>query len=392
MGKDKPVSIYRDIFEQSRDAIFVINPKDGRIVEVNPNAEKLAFAVRTNLIDKPIGNALFPSLHRAIAGLIPIAAKSSEFIKADLTIQMPDDSSKSFHAEAFALNSADDSRVCVSFRATATLATSIESGPLDARIKQQAGEIEELQSQIMQLEKMASLGGLVAGVAHEINTPLGALRSNTDTFLRLANKVRDFLMERNQPGDAELLELLDRLHEPAQVSETAVERIVRIVNSLRSYARIDKPEMEEVDINEGIESTLTLVHHDLKNRVALSKEFASLPPVQCYPNQLNQAFLNILVNASHAISENGEIRIRTYRVDDYHIGVSISDTGTGIEPELLDKIFLPGFTTKRAEHGTGLGLSIVHQIVEQHHGRIDVHSEVGKGTTINIVLPIKQPE
>lgn len=392
MEIDDSKNLYKKIFEQSCDAVIVIDAHSGRIVELNAKAARLAGLHRNDLIGQPFHKVLFASLHEAMAPLIQQALKQNTVCECELSLQLPEGESVPTRACAYALSGKDTSYVCLSFSSLSTFIFSDSGGTPTAKIRQQAWEIRGLQSQMVQLEKMASLGSLMAGVAHEINTPLGALRSNTDTFLRLLRKVRDALVERQQASDAELLDLLNRLDEPAQVSETAAERIVRIVNSLRSYARIDKPEMELADIHEGIESTLTLVHHELKNRVEVRKEYTALPLIQCYPNQLTQVFLNLLVNASHAIGDRGVIRIVTRMVDDGHISIAITDTGTGIKPELMDRIFNPGFTTKGAEHGTGLGLSIVHKIVEQHHGRIDVQSEVGRGTTVTIILPIEQPE
>ena len=171
-----------------------------------------------------------------------------------------------------------------------------------------------------------------------------------------------------------------------RVIATGTERVTGIVRSLRRFARLDEAELKEVDIHEAIDNTLPLVHHDLKNRIEVVKEYGDIPPIVCYPSRLNQVFLNLLVNASHAIEGKGEIRIRTV-LQEERVRVSIQDSGVGIPQENLDKVFDPGFTTKGVGVGTGLGLSICYQIVQDHRGKIQVKSEVGKGTTFTVILP-----
>jgi signal transduction histidine kinase len=157
--------------------------------------------------------------------------------------------------------------------------------------------------------------------------------------------------------------------------------------SLRKFSRLDEAEIQKADIHEGIDSTLTLVHHELKNKVDVIKEYGDIPPINCYPNQLNQVFMNLIVNAAHAIEGKGHIRIKTF-VDRKNLTIEISDTGKGIPPEDLKRIFDPGFTTKGVGVGTGLGLAISYRIVKDHNGKLEVESEVGKGTKLRVVLPI----
>ena len=251
-------------------------------------------------------------------------------------------------------------------------------------------QIEALQAQLLQSEKMAGLGQLLAGVAHEINTPLAALVSNNDLFIRSFVKLRAILTDpampesiRTHPNLQSLLEHIGGLNE---INKTAAERIMNLVGTLRSFARTDKPEKVCVGIQEGIESSLTLVQHELKNRIKVKKEFASLPDVCCYPNQLNQVILNMLVNAAHAIEGEGTITVQT-RTENGEVVISISDTGKGIPEDIRDRIFEPGFTTKGESKGTGLGLSIARRIMEEHGGSITFTSEVGRGTTFTIRLP-----
>jgi len=263
---------------------------------------------------------------------------------------------------------------------------------LESRVEARTIELREKQSQLVQAEKMASLGNLVAGVAHEINTPLGALKSNNDLFIRSIRKLKDGLGPIEDTatinGNITVAKLFENIESLNSVNETASRRIVEIVNSLRNFARLDQADKDRVDIHEGIDNTLTLVNHRLKNRVEIIKEYGNLPKINCFPNQLNQVFMNILVNASQAIEGKGEIHITT-TVNGPSVEISFADNGSGIPKDQLDKIFDPGFTTKGAGVGTGLGLSIVHQIIDAHQGQIHVDSTAGQGTVFTFVIPIE---
>jgi two-component system, NtrC family, sensor kinase len=238
-------------------------------------------------------------------------------------------------------------------------------------------------SQLIQSEKMAALGLLVAGVAHEINTPMGAIHSNNDIMTRAVGKVRKLL----EPApDKEVRRLLDILGEICRNNEIATERIMNIVRSLKNFARLDEAERKKVNIHEGIESTLSLLRHQLKNRIRIVKCFGDIPEIECYPNELNQVFMNILVNAAQAIKHRGEITVKTWREGD-RVKIAISDTGVGIPPENLSKVFDPGFTTKGVGLGTGLGLSICYKIIQDHRGTIEAESSK-QGTTFTISIPL----
>jgi two-component system NtrC family sensor kinase len=251
-------------------------------------------------------------------------------------------------------------------------------------------ELRDAQAQLVQSEKMASLGMLVAGIAHEINTPVGAISSMHDTLIRAVEKLRTAL-DRQHPGmvDAspEVQSALKLVQEANRVIENGAERVTTIVRRLRSFARLDEAELKKVDVHEGIEDTLTLIHHELKHSITVNREYGAIPPIACYPGRLNQVFLNLLNNARQAISGKGEITIRTYVQDD-QVHIAFKDSGSGIPPQHLKKIFDPGFTTKGVGVGTGLGLSICYQIVRDHRGEIRVESEVGSGTTFTVILPM----
>ncbi len=249
--------------------------------------------------------------------------------------------------------------------------------------------LRETQSQLAQSEKMASLGTLVAGIAHEINTPIGAVSSMHDTLFRTLEKLKA-IIETKFSGDHEeisqLMASLKIIDDANKVIRPGTERVINIVRRLRSFARLDEAELKIVDIHEGIEDTLTLIHHELKHDITVHRNYGDIPAISCFPGQLNQVFLNLFINARQAIKGKGEITITTSS-DDTKILITITDTGEGITAENLGRVFDPGFTTKGVGIGTGLGLSICYQIIQDHRGEIRVESEVGKGTTFTIFLP-----
>ena len=249
--------------------------------------------------------------------------------------------------------------------------------------------LRETQAQLVQSEKMASLGSLVAGIAHELNTPIGAVNSMHHTLIRAFGNIRDAMdnatlsQEDREQVFQRNFEAIDNAN---RVIGSGTDRVMNIVRRLRSFARLDEAELKTVDIHEGIEDTLTLIHHEIKHRITVVRNYGDLPQIACFPGQLNQVFLNLLNNARQAIVGDGTITITTERLKD-KIRIKIADTGSGIKPEHLVRIFEPGFTTKGVGVGTGLGLSICYKIIQKHLGSIEVESEVGKGTTFTITLP-----
>ena len=243
-----------------------------------------------------------------------------------------------------------------------------------------------VQAQLVQAEKMASLVQLVAGVAHELNTPIGTLKSNHDLFIRAIKRLRAELETKAMSEEAErVFRTLDELN---RVNQDACSRVTTIVESLRRFARLDEAELQRADLHECIETTLTLMGHLLRDRIQVVREFGEIPEITCYPDRLNQAIMNVLTNAAQAIEDRGEIRIRTYREDD-SVVIQIADTGVGIPPERLGRIFDPKLRTKGVKVGMGLGLCISYQIIQEHNGTIDVESRVGEGTTVAIALPVE---
>jgi len=267
-------------------------------------------------------------------------------------------------------------------------------GQKNSDLEEAMAQLKEAQQQLVMSEKMASLGNLVAGVAHEINNPVGAVRSAADTSVRSVDIVRKQLEASDDidtlRADKRFQTALEILGSNNDITVTASERITTIVQSLKNFARLDESEFQEADIHEGLDSTLTLLHHEIKRRIEVVKEYGDdIPRIQCYPNQLNQVFMNLLSNASHAIDGEGRITIRTRAAGD-NVVIELEDTGRGISKENVAKVFDPGFTTKGVGVGTGLGLSITYNIVQKHNGRIEVESEPGRGTTMRLTFPVSQ--
>lgn len=237
-------------------------------------------------------------------------------------------------------------------------------------LKKALKELQETQLQLINSEKMASLGQLVAGVAHEINTPLASIKSNNEIASKLIGKM-----------DGENKDLLTEM---ANIDKEAIARINGLVVSLRKFVRLDEAELQSADINKELDLTLDLIRHETKNRIDIVKNYGDIPSVKCYPNMLNQVFMNILVNAAQSIKGKGSITIDTDFVNNNLI-VKIKDTGCGIEEP--EKIFFAGYTTKGVGVGTGLGLAISQKIIEKHNGKIDVKTKLGVGSEFVITIP-----
>lgn len=276
---------------------------------------------------------------------------------------------------------------------------------MNSKLEQAYTELQQTQSQVMQQEKMASIGQLAAGVAHEINNPMGFISSNLSSLGKYMEKISAFnaaLVEAvNSTGDSATLDKLNDLRKKMKIdfilgdisgllaeSRDGAERVRRIVQDLKSFSHVDEVQCKPFSVNECLTSTLNMARNEIKYIADVEQDYdPDLPLLNCYPQQLNQVFMNILVNAAHAMESHGVIAIKTTRESD-DIVVRISDTGKGIAPENLNRIFEPFFTTKEVGKGTGLGLSISYDIVKKHGGVMTVESEVGIGTTFTIRLPL----
>ena len=259
---------------------------------------------------------------------------------------------------------------------------------LEVRVEERTKELQEAQAQLMQSEKLKSLGQLVAGVAHELNNPIGFVHANLQLMDEFIEKLTD---AQEQGQDATryreaITKLLSR-------SREGTERVKQIVQDLRTFSRMDQADLQSANLSEEIDRTLALMEPRFKGVVEVVRDYESLPEVRCYPGQLNQVFLNLLMNACDVLEETGggTITIRT-RPAPRGVRLEFADTGPGIPPEVQSRIFDPFFTTKEVGKGTGLGLSLSHGIVERHGGRLSVESSPETGTTFVLDLPLEAPE
>jgi signal transduction histidine kinase len=240
-------------------------------------------------------------------------------------------------------------------------------------------------------EKMASLGQLVAGLTHEFNTPIGAIRSMKNTQSKAVMKLKTALEKREKntaKKDHEIRKLMEIILAAEQLIDQGTQRLNEIITNLKNFARLDESETTKADIHEGLDSVLVLIKHDLLKNIEVVRQYGEIPPFVCQPRKLNQVFFNILKNACQAIEDKGRITITT-SLKENMVHVAIGDTGKGIKQEELESIFDPGFTTKGSVVRTRLGLSICYQIIDEHHGKIDVESQPGKGSVFTVILPTK---
>jgi len=282
------------------------------------------------------------------------------------------------------------------------------------KLTQTLQELQNTQSQLIQSEKMSSLGQMVAGIAHEINNPVNFISGNLEHTNIYAKDLLDLvdIYRQEYPQQTELVAakvsaidldfIIQDFPQLLSSMKMGADRIREIILSLRNFSRLDEAEIKPVDIHQGIENTLLILNNRCKQKIEIIKNYGDLPLVECYPAQLNQVFMNILANAIDALEElqvnklnledatfTPKIIIRTRKIDADYIQVCIEDNGFGIAPEIKEKLFDPFFTTKPVGKGTGLGLSICYQIVAKHGGKIDVSSQVGQGTEFAIALPLK---
>lgn len=271
-------------------------------------------------------------------------------------------------------------------------------------------ELKSSQSQLVQSEKMASLGQMVAGVAHEINTPLGYVHNNIELFLERQRQQAAALdgyalllrlIESGTSSEEVLAQQLERVRQmhaelgdgtetEALLGDTlyGIGQIAELVTSLKNFSRVDRTMTDDVDINDCLETTLKIAHNSLKHHVTVIRQYGDIPLVNGMPSKLNQVFLNLITNAAQAIEQQGRLLLRTYAENDY-LHVVIEDSGKGIPAAVLPKIFDPFFTTKPVGQGTGLGLAISYRIIQEHGGDIRVASREGVGTRFVIRLPLR---
>jgi hemerythrin-like metal-binding protein len=272
-------------------------------------------------------------------------------------------------------------------------------------LKQLNQKLESAHTQLLQSEKMASIGQLAAGVAHEINNPVGFVNSNLGTLGRYMMNMFEVIKAYETaearvgggtcPEVAEMKKkvdfayLMEDIPSLLKESQDGLARVKRIVQDLKDFSHVDESNWQMANLEQGMDSTLNVVNNEIKYKAQVVRQYAGLPDIECMPSQLNQVFMNLLVNAAQAIEKNGSITVRSGKEGEM-VWMEVEDTGKGIPAEHLSRIFDPFFTTKPVGKGTGLGLSLSYGIVQKHHGRIEVHSEVGKGSRFRVWVPLQQ--
>ena len=271
-----------------------------------------------------------------------------------------------------------------------TASASAELQAAQQEVQRLRAKLGDMDRQLVYTQKMATLGALVAGIAHEIKTPTGAINSMQDTLTRAVCKLKRSL-DTSCPGLAAenkgVRLALRAIEDANRVIGSGSDRTLEIVRRIRKFARMDLDERQQTDLHSELDDTLLLIHHQLKERVQVVKQYGEIPQVLCNTGKINQVLLNVLVNASQAIAEQGTITIST-TADQDTVKVVIQDTGCGVPDELIERVFETGFTTKKVGVGTGLGLSICRQIMSEHNGTFELQSQQGVGTTVTVSLPV----
>jgi signal transduction histidine kinase len=285
------------------------------------------------------------------------------------------------------------------------------------KLEQVLSRLKHTQAQILQSQKMSSIGQLAAGIVHEINNPTGYVSSNLKTLSDYQEDMKKILllyqdlvkrfqevgirddslgqftdqikMIQNEYNQLDMDHILQDATDLIQESREGIERIKRIISDLKDFTHPEVDELQFMDINRIIDSTLNIVWNEIKYKAIVEKDYGVLPQVRCYPRQLNQVFMNVLMNAAQAIERKGVINVST-RSENGHVWIKISDTGRGIPRENIPKVFDPFYTTKEVGEGTGLGLNVAYDIIKKHDGTIVVYSDAGKGSTFTIRIPVDQ--
>lgn len=410
------LSLFRNLIDNSSDAIMVVDPKTQRLLDFNDTLCKTLGYSRKELLTmtpadfdpslspdtvhiieeqfRQSGGAHFEGKHRR---------KDGSTFPVELRIKL------AYFDKPYAITIASDitERKCAEKKLSEHLQRITAE---HAQLVEANRQLAQAQSQLLQSEKMAAIGLLAAGVAHEINNPVGYVNSNLGTLGKYLADI--FVVVDKSETIGELVKVdnplldelrkfkatinLDHIREDTKAliaeSQQGLERVKKIVLDLNEFSHANSVDQWEwADVHHGLNSTLNIVWGELKYKCEVVKEYGTLPKIFCLPAQLNQVFMNLLVNAAQSIEVRGKITLRTGQEGD-NVWIEVSDTGKGIHAEDISRLFDPFFTTKPVGKGTGLGLSVSYKIVEKHHGKIEVHSEIGKGSTFRVWLPVQQPD
>ncbi len=396
------------------NVVWSITPDTYATIYLNPSAEKLyGHSVADFIADS---NLWFATVHpddRERVGACMPDIMQKGVLDIEYRIVRPDGEIRWIHDHVHAIFDQQGKALSLNGLGTdITLSRQAEIQLQKSHDELQAAysKLQHAQSQLLQSEKMASIGQLAAGVAHEINNPIGYVYSNLGSLQKYLDelfkvvdayeKVEPLLTQHHEEmaslravkDKADLGFLKEDVIALMSESREGITRVKKIVQNLKDFSHAGSDEeWQWADLHKGLDSTLNIVWNEIKYKGDVVKEYGEIPEIECLPSQLNQVFMNLMVNAAHAIEERGTITIRTGAQGD-RVWIEVSDTGKGIAPEHLSKIFDPFFTTKPVGTGTGLGLSVSYSIIQTHNGSINVASEVGKGTTFHITLPMKQPK
>jgi two-component system NtrC family sensor kinase len=413
---------YRRLFETANDAIVLLEKREGNITHANPATEKmLGYSLKESIGNKlqDIGVLLDMSDFQTtmqnlnMSGIInyndvPIKTKSGQHIDTDIYLvdrarlvqcNIRDITERKRAEDALKKNREE------LIKKNQEIEESRKNTQLTLeRLGAAYEELKTTQAKIIQQEKMASIGLLAAGVAHEINNPMAFIASNLGTLDKYIRRLKDFIQAQSEAiksfKTTDAIKKLEKKRKELKLDYTindidllvkesrdGSERVQKIVQGLNRFSRVDDAEYKDANINECIESSINIVWNELQHKATLHKDYGNLPPTKCYPQKLNQVFINLLINAIQAIEKKGKITIKTWEKDG-SIWVTVFDTGCGIPRENQSKIFEPFFTTKEVGMGTGLGLSISYEIMQRHKGEISFESKEGKGTTFTIRIPV----
>lgn len=326
-------------------------------------------------------------VHKITVPITALERASGEVARGDLDVRIQVESGDEIGRLADSFNQMTDAlRQATQEREKQAGQLRVQNQELAAAMR----DLEDTQQQLLLREKMASLGDLVAGVTHELNSPIGAADSGVDVARRCADRLEEALQAMSAPTTVEQERLhrsLRILHESLDNCQTAMERISSIVDSLRNFARLDEAEYQRVDVHEGIESTLTLMHAELLGEINVERRYGEVPEIECYPGQLNQVYRIVLKNAAAAVKGNGTIAIETQMLND-EVHIRFIDDGGGIPPERLRRLFDFGFNTGGSRVRLSAGLPTAYNIMQRHGGDIRIDSNPGSGTTVHLVLPV----
>jgi two-component system NtrC family sensor kinase len=372
---------FRSLVENANDLIYMLTP-DGIFSYASPNWPEILGQEVSEIVGKSFAPLIHPDdLEACYAFLASVVETGEKQSGIEYRVRHEDGSWRWHTSNASCLKDSEGNVEW--FLGIARDIT--EKKEAQRELERTFRELRATQAQLVQAEKMAALSSLVAGISHELNSPIGAIYSVQSTLAAAVTKLEK---ELSRTESDTVRAALDIILDADRVIATGAERVTEILRRLRSFARLDEAELKRADLHEGIENTLALLQNELAGRIDVVRNYGNVPPILCYPAKLNQVFLNLLTNAAHAIEGEGTITIRTF-VDDDRAAVAIRDTGPGIDEKHLKSIFDPGFATKGRRVGAGLGLPICYQILQQHGGSIAAESRMGEGSVFTVRVPLK---